>query len=184
MYDLVDVWDELPIMRHIGFLVVGSKLALDGEQKDLEIPLLLKPERETENFSLCYCYHNMASSLSIVPYCVGHAESTNFVKKNKKRCLAQGHFNSMKTCSQGGLTTLLALPPCCPVSWPFITLRESTVWTPGCLIQLQTNIWWHILKTCIVNFMVTNLFWKACHLWLELLIYLLIVFLMNQLFCL
>lgn len=35
-------------MRHVGFLVVGSELALDGEQKDLEIPLFLKPERETE----------------------------------------------------------------------------------------------------------------------------------------
>lgn len=38
-------------MRHKGFLVVGSEFALDGEEKDLEIPLLLKPERETENCS-------------------------------------------------------------------------------------------------------------------------------------
>lgn len=38
-------------MRHIGFLVVGSEFALDGEEKDLKIPLLLKPEREAENIS-------------------------------------------------------------------------------------------------------------------------------------
>lgn len=48
MYDLVDVWDQLPIMRHIGFLVVGSEFALDGEEKNLKISLLLKPEGETE----------------------------------------------------------------------------------------------------------------------------------------
>lgn len=53
-----------------------------------------------------------------------------------------------------------------------------------CLIQLQTNIWWHIRKTCIVNFVVTNLFWEACHLWLELLIHLLIVLWINLLLCL
>jgi len=41
--DLVDVRDELPILRHVGFLVIGSEFALDGEEKDLEIPLLLKP---------------------------------------------------------------------------------------------------------------------------------------------
>lgn len=33
-------------MRHIGFLVVGSEFALDGEEKDFKIPLLLKPGRD------------------------------------------------------------------------------------------------------------------------------------------
>lgn len=42
-------------MRHVGFLVVGSEFALDGEEKDLEIPLLLKPEHETENFTKGSC---------------------------------------------------------------------------------------------------------------------------------
>lgn len=35
-------------MRHIRFLVVGSKLALDGKEKNLKIPLLLKPVRGTD----------------------------------------------------------------------------------------------------------------------------------------
>lgn len=35
-------------MRHIGFLVVGSEFALDGEEKNLEIPFLLKPAEERE----------------------------------------------------------------------------------------------------------------------------------------
>ncbi len=39
-------------MRHEGFLVVGSKFALDGEEKDFEIPLLLKPVQETKT-SFC-----------------------------------------------------------------------------------------------------------------------------------
>lgn len=38
-------------MRHVGFLVVGSKFALDGEEKHLEVPLLLKPEQDIKNFS-------------------------------------------------------------------------------------------------------------------------------------
>lgn len=46
MYDLVDVWDKLSIMRHIGFLVVGSEFALDGKEKDFKIPFLLKSARE------------------------------------------------------------------------------------------------------------------------------------------
>lgn len=46
MYDLVDVRDKLSIMRHIGFLVVGSEFALDGKEKDFKIPFLLKSVRE------------------------------------------------------------------------------------------------------------------------------------------
>lgn len=43
MFDLVNIRDELPIVRHIGFLVVGSQFALDSEEKDLKIPLFLEP---------------------------------------------------------------------------------------------------------------------------------------------
>lgn len=40
-------------MRHIGFLVVGSKFALNGEEKDFKIPLLLKPEQDKKkNFNI------------------------------------------------------------------------------------------------------------------------------------
>lgn len=45
--DLVDVRDQLPFMRHIRFLVVGSEFALDGEEKDLKIPLFLEPKPES-----------------------------------------------------------------------------------------------------------------------------------------
>ena len=43
---LVDVRDELSFMRHIWLLVVGSELALDGEEEHLQVALLLKPAQE------------------------------------------------------------------------------------------------------------------------------------------
>lgn len=46
--DLVDVRDQLPFMRHVRFLVVGSEFALDGEEKDLQIPLFLKPKKRNK----------------------------------------------------------------------------------------------------------------------------------------
>lgn len=67
MCDLVDVWDEFPIMRHVGFLVVGSEFALDGKEKDLEIPLLLKPEHETENFTKGSCSQEQPLLFQLYP---------------------------------------------------------------------------------------------------------------------
>lgn len=51
--DLVDVWDELPFLRHIGFLVVGSEFALDGKKKDFKIPFLLESARQPQRSSKC-----------------------------------------------------------------------------------------------------------------------------------
>lgn len=51
--DLVDVRDELPFMRHIGFLVVGSEFTLDGKKKDFKIPFLLEPAQESQHSSKC-----------------------------------------------------------------------------------------------------------------------------------
>jgi len=42
---LVDVGDELSFSRSVNLLVVGSHLALDGEQKNLQVPLLCEPAR-------------------------------------------------------------------------------------------------------------------------------------------
>lgn len=39
-------------MRHVGFLVVGSEFALDGEEKHFKIPLLLKPGRDAVSTEL------------------------------------------------------------------------------------------------------------------------------------
>lgn len=88
--------------------------------------------------------------LLAVPSCVGHAESTFFKGKLKLQpqswwkfqCLYQRHISSINACRQGGLRTpvLVKGDVSAPVSWPFITLGESTVWTPGCLLLLRTNM--------------------------------------------
>ena len=40
---LVDVRDELALPGRVDLLVVGPHLALDGEQQDLQVPLLCEP---------------------------------------------------------------------------------------------------------------------------------------------
>lgn len=40
---LVDVGDASAFSRHIQLPVVGPQLTLDGEEQDLQVPLLLKP---------------------------------------------------------------------------------------------------------------------------------------------
>lgn len=42
---LVDVRDELPFPGGEDLLVVGSHLTLDGEEENLQVPLLCKPEQ-------------------------------------------------------------------------------------------------------------------------------------------
>lgn len=40
---LVDVGDELSLTGHVHLLVVGPHLTLDGEEEDLQVPLLREP---------------------------------------------------------------------------------------------------------------------------------------------
>ena len=44
--DLVDVRYEFSFSGHVDLLVVGSHLALDGEEENLQIPLLCESEKK------------------------------------------------------------------------------------------------------------------------------------------
>lgn len=85
-------------MRHIGFLVVGSEFALDGKEKNLEIPFLLKPAEEREIHS---------SSLTLPPEfspLMCRTDWINFVQRKLHKKLVEENTPSS------------ALVPCCPVS--------------------------------------------------------------------
>ena len=48
---LVDVRDELPLAGHVHLLVVGSHLALDGEEQNLQVSLLCEPAGNKQTYS-------------------------------------------------------------------------------------------------------------------------------------
>lgn len=63
-------------MRHVGFLVICAQFALDGEEKDLKIPLLLKPEEDknttfySEILSLCSTHSAFKHLVLLLQYTV------------------------------------------------------------------------------------------------------------------
>jgi len=85
-------------MRHVGFLVVGSELALDGEQKDLEIPLLLEPKQKQTTI-----VSDPVSQYSYVLFCgscVGHAESTSNFRPERNTKLVWVSVSCSRTSGQ------------------------------------------------------------------------------------
>lgn len=77
-------------MRHIGFLVVGSEFALDSEEKDLEIPLLLKSEQETETLFSDHVPQHGLFSLNSPLLCRTHWKYFQLCsKKNVKKFKGQ-----------------------------------------------------------------------------------------------
>lgn len=57
---LVDVRDEFALARSVNFLIVGSHLTLNGEQKNLQVSLLCEPDTQnTITTVLSHCYYSI-----------------------------------------------------------------------------------------------------------------------------
>ena len=68
---LVDVRNEATLARQVHPLVVGSHLALNGEEQHLQVPLIIKPETEQELFKL-----RVSQNLGNPPRCTAKVQFT------------------------------------------------------------------------------------------------------------
>lgn len=111
-------------MRHIGFLVVCSKLALDGEEKDFKIPFLLKPARKTDLSQSCCATMLPLHSQQSIPMQNTLKVLQTLLKEKLQTYLTEGH-SRIKCLLTGGLRIPVEQRFVCPI---LSSVMASSIW--------------------------------------------------------